>query len=218
MAGEPLHLIEIGPSAGLNLIWDRYGVRYTKDGATAVEIARDAPLTMDCELRGTRLPPHGAAPRVVSRVGLERHRADLSDPDDRDWLRALVWPDQAGRRERLEKAIAMFAQAPPEIRIGDALALLPEALAAIPEREAVCVYHTIALYQFSSEMRETLTNMLAVAGLRRPVHHLSFEFAGKAAPDAHQYHLNLFVYRDGARREHRLANAHPHGAWLEWQA
>src|ERR1700761_2584546 len=34
----PLALIEIGPSAGLNLIWDRYGIRYHRDGATVAEI------------------------------------------------------------------------------------------------------------------------------------------------------------------------------------
>ena len=59
---------------------------------------------------------------------------------------------------------------------GDALALLPDALAAVPPREAVCVYHTIAVYQFSAEMKQALDAMLAVAGLRRPVWHLAFEF------------------------------------------
>ncbi len=35
MAGEPLHLIEVGPSAGLNLIWDRY-----RDAANSKSAAR----------------------------------------------------------------------------------------------------------------------------------------------------------------------------------
>src|ERR1041385_2248662 len=51
-AGEPLHLVEIGPSAGLNLLWDRYCVRYRRDAATFDVGPEDAPLTIDCEQIG----------------------------------------------------------------------------------------------------------------------------------------------------------------------
>jgi len=53
----PLQLIEIGPSAGLNMIWDRYGMRYRRDDAVVMEIAPDAPLMLDCELKGEAMPP-----------------------------------------------------------------------------------------------------------------------------------------------------------------
>src|SRR5208282_4764936 len=78
-AGEPLHLIEIGPSAGLNTIWDSYGVRYNRDSESfATEAPPDA-LVIDTVLRGTHVPPLGPAPKVASRVGLERNPVDLSD-------------------------------------------------------------------------------------------------------------------------------------------
>lgn len=205
-----LHLIEIGPSAGLNMIWDRYGVSY---GGRA-SVVPEAPLVIDCELRGERLPPHGSTPDVASRVGLELNPVDLADPDDRDWLRALVWPDQVARLRRLERAMELFAQVHPPIRHGDALALLPEALAealaVAPPDATVCVYHTIVTYQFSSAMREALDDMLVVAGLRRPVWRLAFEFDGTDCA------LVLIRYAGGAREETKLAHAHPHGTWLEW--
>src|SRR5215471_4458269 len=103
--GEPLHLVEIGPSAGVNLIWDRYGVRYIRGGAAVASVNPDAALVMDCELRGERIPPHGARPQVARRLGLELNPIDLSNPDDRDWLRALVWPEWPARLQRLERAI-----------------------------------------------------------------------------------------------------------------
>ena len=206
-ADEPLHLVEIGPSAGLNMIWDRYGVRYSQRCA----IAPDAPLVIDCELRGDRLPPCGPAPLVGSRIGLELNPVDLANPDDRDWLRALMWPDQVPRLRRLERAMALFAEVHPPIRSGDALTLLPDAIAQAPGG-TVCVYHTIVTYQFSSAMREALENILVVAGLRRPVWRLSFEFDGTECA------LSLIRYRDGTRDERLLAHAHPHGTWLEWLA
>jgi len=204
----PLNLIEIGPSAGLNMIWDRYGVRY----CDKCSIAPDAPLVIEIELRGERVPPCGPAPAVASRVGLELNPVDLSNPDDRDWLRALMWPDQVPRLHRLERAIELFAQVHPPILHGDALELLPDALAAIPAGETVCVYHTIAVYQFSTAMKEALENILVVAGLRRPVWRLSFEFDGNVCV------LALIRYHDGARDERVLAHAHPHGTWIEWLA
>jgi hypothetical protein len=211
-AVAPLALIEIGPSAGLNLIWDRYGVRYQRDGATVATINENAPLVIESELRGDRQPPTQAPPLVASRVGLELNPVDLENPDDRDWLRALIWPDQVARLHRLDRAIALFGQAKPEIRAGDALALLPQAIASIPAGYAVCVYHTIAIYQFSREMKEALESILTVAGLRRPVWQLAFEYDGS------RYMLSLIRHADGERHETVLADCHPHGTWLEWLA
>ncbi len=211
-AAVPLSLIEIGPSAGLNLIWDRYGVRYRRDGGTAASVNASAPLVIDCELRGDKIPPVGPTPQIGGRVGLELNPVDLSEADDRDWLRALIWPDQASRLARLDRAIALFAREAPPILAGDALELLPDALAAVPREHAPVVYHTIAVYQFSREMRDALEGILTVAGLRRPVWRLSFEYDGAL------YTLSLIRYADGVREEAVLANCHPHGTWLEWLA
>ena len=153
----------------------------------------------------------GPAPSVASRVGLERDPVDLSDPDACDWLKALVWPDQVSRFARLEKALRVIARAKPNIRAGDALALLPDALAEVPEDQPVCVYHTMVIYQFSDEMREALDAILIVASLRRAVWRISLEdtLAGDTP-------LLLYSYCDGSKEERMLGRCHPHGAWLEW--
>jgi len=214
VSGGPMHLIEIGPSAGLNMIWDSYGVRYTKDGAVVRSISPEAPLVIDCELRGDKPPPRGPTPAVTSRVGLELNPVDLTNVDDCDWLRALMWPDQVPRLHRLERAMALFVDVRPLILHGDALELLPDVLGKLPEDDdtLVCVYHTIAVYQFSSAMKEALENILTVAGLRHEVWRLSFEFDGKECM------LALIRYHDGVRDERMLAHAHPHGTWMEWLA
>lgn len=211
-AASQLSLIEIGPSAGLNMIWDSYGVRYLRDGSVAFSIAPAADLTVDCELRGEKLPPTGQTPQVSRRIGLELNPVDLSNADDRDWLRSLIWPDQADRLRRLDRAIELFATRKPLIRAGDALELLPDALAEIPAELTPCVYHTIAVYQFSREMKNALEDILTVAGIRRPIWRLSFEYDGAL------YILSAIWYSDGIRKEERLASCHPHGTWLEWLA
>jgi hypothetical protein len=210
-AGEPLHLIEVGPSAGLNLIWDCYRVCYRHGDQEFLTDVPDPGLTLDVELRGERLPPFGAVPRIATRVGLERNPVDLSNPDDRDWLRALVWPDRVERFARLEAALGIYRDHRPEIRIGDALELLPDALAEAPANETVCVYHSFVTYQFSQAMKATFADILTIAGLRRPVWRLSFE--GRAH---NENRVTLRRYHDGAMDERFLARAHPHGAWLEW--
>ena len=212
-AGEPLHLIEIGPSAGLNLIWDRYRVRYLRDGAALATDTPEAKLTLDTQLRGEGIPPLGPAPRVASRVGLERNRVDLANADDRDWLRALVWPDQVARFARLEAALDVYKDVRPEIRAGNALDLLPEALAEVPASETACVYHSYVTYQFSADMRAALDDTLIAASLRRPVWRLRYEGMMN-----NENFLTLRVYRDGTKEDRTLARAHPHGAWIEWLA
>jgi hypothetical protein len=211
--GEPLALIELGPSAGLNMIWDKYRVRYSRNAERFEVGPADAGLTIDCELRGEKLPPLGPSPTIASRTGLELNPASLSDPYWRDWLKALVWPDQVERFARLETAIAIASRERQDIRAGNALALLPDALAQIPESLPVCVYHSYVVYQFSEAMREALDAILVTAGLRRPIWRLSAE-GTHVAGDAR---LKIRHYHDGVKTDRELALCHPHGAWLEWQ-
>lgn len=210
-AGEPIHLVELGPSAGLNQLWDRYGVRYCRGEDAHVVGCDDADLVVETELRGAAMPPLGPSPRVASRIGLELNPVDLSDPDQRDWLRALVWPDHLMRFAQLEKALRVASQTKLNIRAGDALAQLPEVLRELPEEEPVCVYHTFVVYQFSEGMRRGLDDMLTAVGLRRPIWRLSIE--GTLSGDAP---MLLYGYRDGVRAKRHLANCSPHGVWLEW--
>src|SRR5215210_2065151 len=46
--GRPLDLVELGPSAGLNLLWDRYGYRYGEQTWGNAE----APLVLSGEAQG----------------------------------------------------------------------------------------------------------------------------------------------------------------------
>jgi len=211
VAGEPLHLIELGPSAGLNLIWDRYQISYRRNGHSVVSGVSDAPLVIETELRGEHAPPHGRPPHLASRLGLERDPVDLSSPEERDWLRALVWPDHASRFAKLDQALGIAAQESLPIRRGNALVLLPEVLSEAPIHETVCVYHSFVTYQFSQEQRAALDNILIAVSLRRSVWRLSFE--GTLSGDAP---LILYGYKSGVRAKRVLAQAQPHGAWLEW--
>lgn len=210
-SGEPLHLIEIGPSAGINMFGDRFSYRYHRDGEIFASGARHGGLTLECELRGLHLPSFGPSPRVGMRVGLERDPTDLSKTEDRDWLRALVWTDHPARLERLHRALAATTGLKPDIREGDALALLPDALAAAPAGGTLCVYHTIVTYQFSEEERDAVENILTVAGLRRPIWHLSLEGRSDLT-----FPLRLQRYTNGETTSRDLALCSPHGGWLDW--
>ena len=135
---EPLHLIEIGPSAGFNLNWDRYRYTFTRDGVSVLERGpAESKLHLMSELRGDHAPPLAdALPLVANRIGLELNPVDLGKAEDRLWLRALIWPEHAQRFVRLDGAIAEALAHPQRVWSGDALSLLPNATAPAPPESA----------------------------------------------------------------------------------
>jgi hypothetical protein len=98
---QPLALIEVGASAGLCLLTDRYGYDYGK--VRLAPVWADAPVFPCRADPATPLP--AAHPRVVWRLGLDLHPMDVADAADRAWLAALVWPEQADRLHRLRAAM-----------------------------------------------------------------------------------------------------------------
>jgi hypothetical protein len=205
----PLHLIEIGPSAGFNLNWDRYRYIYRGEGEVA-RGATDARLVLETQVRGATNPPLAPVlPRVADRVGLELNPVDLSKPEDRLWLKALIWPELTARMQRLDAAIETARAYPTRIVVGDALANLEREANAVP----LVVYHSHVTYQFNDEMRRRLDGILKTLALARPIYRVSIEWQGD-----HNYPVTVERYENGRIDARTIALCDPHGAWLEWRA
>jgi hypothetical protein len=155
---RPLALIEIGTSAGLNLLWDRYGYHY---GPGAVYGDARSSVQLACTLRGNKRPPFpDRPPEVARRVGVDLLLVDLRHADEVLWLQALVWPDDRRRALLLRNAIEMTRHSPPQLLPGDALVVLPEVLRTMPDHVAVCVFHTHTINQLSVDTRDHLSTLL----------------------------------------------------------
>ncbi len=204
----PLALIEIGPSAGLNLQWNQY--RY--DYGEVVWGDPESRVLVPSELRGdVCLSPLPQDLPVAWRRGVDLNPIDIEDPDAIQWLRALVWPDHVGRQERLTHAIAVARESPPTLLAGDASVLLPELLEAAPGDMTLCVFGTHTLYQFPRDaLIGTLKAMQAGAGAR-PINFVSIEGTGDRCSE-----LKLTRYRGSERETVVAARCCPHGRWLEW--
>ncbi|WP_090377565.1 DUF2332 domain-containing protein [Natronobacterium texcoconense] len=210
-AATPIALVEIGTSAGLNLYWDRF--RYEYEGYAACGDP-ESPVTIETTVRGDGVPPRwDRPPEIARRVGIDVNPLDVTDPADARWLRALVIPDQAQRFERLDDAIELVADDPPQLVAGDALEVLPDVLSEIPDRFDVFVFSTLVLYQLDDHEIETLRDLLIKQSQRRTVHWFSNDPSREETPPTYRY----VSFADG-QRTRRLAKYKAHGEWIRWLA
>lgn len=205
--GKTLNLIEIGASAGLNLLWDKYAYDYGDAGKTG-----GGTLTLTCEARG-KVPVPQTMPTVAGRTGIDLNPVDVTDSDAILWLRALIWPEHKERRERLTQAVEIARHDPPKLRAGDALDLLPQAFADMPDNGTLTVLHSFTVNQFSPEMRGRLEDIFRQQSQRRDFFVLGMEIRA-GVPHAN---LALTTWQGGTQTEETLADADQHGAWLEWR-
>lgn len=225
----PIALIELGASAGLCLLPDRYSYRYGGAGSAALD-PTDGPssVVLTCELRGDRRPdlrmpelrtPELRMPEIVWRAGLDLRPLDPSDSDDRRFATALVWPGETGRAARIEAALDLAAAEHLRIDAGDATD--PEALRRLadsaPPDAKVVVTTPGLLPHVPRAGRERLFD--ALAELRSDgVHWISLD------PPALHQRWTTPVDATGwpgfvlSHDERILAAADPLGAWLEWRA
>jgi hypothetical protein len=214
LAGRrPLGLIEVGASAGFNLFFDRYGYDYG-EGRSAGDPRSS--IRFACALRGELLPPIQAGiPPVAARMGIDLNPVHAADPQATLWLRALVWPEHPARAAVLQRVLALARDNPPPLIAGDALEVLPQAVADAPTDAALCVFHTATLAHFPHEARERFQTLIPELARRRELFWLSGE--GSGDPRRRGQHMTILTaFQNGSRVERQLAYSHPHGSWLEW--
>ncbi len=209
--GLPLTCIEVGASAGLNLLWDRYGYDYGENRRYG-DLA--SPVQFRCALLGPQTPPFLAdIPRVASRVGIDLTPINVRDASDALWLRALVWPEQQARAALLKRAIELAQAAPPTLLTGDALERLPGLLDQTPPDTALTVWHSFTWNQLAPQTRERFRVLLASTSRHRDIYELGLEWPrGEPNPS-----LDVVVFSGEKHRDYHLAICQQHGAWLEWQ-
>jgi hypothetical protein len=135
----PLALIEVGASAGLCLLADCYGYDYG-----AVRLAAERRPCLPCSA-GSATPLPGSLPQIVWRAGLDLNPLQPSDRQDREWLEALVWPEQRDRLERLRDALAVAEQMKPRVVRGDLRYDLAGLAAQAPPEATLVIFHTAVL-------------------------------------------------------------------------
>ena len=206
--GLPLRMREMGCSAGLNLMWDRY--RYQL-GAAAWGPER-SPVRLEPEWQGPS--PEPADLVVASRRGVDQLPVDLTDPEQRNRLLSYVWADQTDRLARVRGAMDLALMDPPPVERGDAAEWVEAELAELADGQTTVLYHSYVWSYLPAATQARIRAALKAAGERAHagagLAHLAFESAHGTERSA----LVLTLWPGGERRV--LAEAHPHGRWVRW--
>lgn len=222
----PLGLVDVGCSAGLNLLCDRWLLDYGASGRTGPALS---PVRLDCEVLGGEPPIAPVLPPLAGRIGLDRHPVDLADAEERRWQLALVWPD-TGRLARTAAALEAAAAAAPEILAGDAVEDLEAAIDRLPGDCVAVVVTTWSLVYLPKDRRADFAVRVAdISSGDRPVVWVSLEgrgvvplLSGVEPPvDARGTVASVMgavEYRAGIPTATLLGFCQPHGAWLDWRA
>ncbi|MPZ48439.1 MAG: DUF2332 family protein [Dehalococcoidia bacterium] len=211
--GKPIGIVEVGPSAGLNLIFDRYLFDYGR----TVWGDMDSSVRVVCRLEDDRLPPlEKGIPNVAYRIGLDIEPIDLSSDDSARWMLSSTWADHRDLSLMQHQAIEVLRQDPPQIVQGDALQV-GEVLKDVPMDLTLVVYQSFMLMYLTPEDRERFLAVLAEESRRRPVYFVSMLGAGIGG-GTRRAKVDLHSWVDGRYEVQQMVEGHSHGRSIKWVA
>lgn len=206
MTREPLALIEIGTSAGLQLFVDKYSYSY---GTDKIFGNHDSEVQLKSEIRGDKSilnpMPHFD---VATRIGVDLHINDVRNTEDYLWLKALIWPEHGERRELFEKAASYVSnQTTLSLIEGDGVEMLRFLEAEIPEEQVICVFHTHVANQMPVETKEKLLEQIKEIGNRRAIFHIY--------NNIYDAKLHFDYYLDGNESMNTIGETDGHSRWFK---
>ncbi|NIJ22323.1 hypothetical protein FHS95_004038 [Sphingomonas naasensis] len=207
--GPRFELLEIGSSAGLNLLISRY--RFDLGGARFGPT--DSPVTIRPEWRGP--PPPDAPVEIVRTSGVDIQPLDLSGERDAERLQAYCWVENVERQARLEKTIAMVRAEGVDLVQGDAADWV-EARLAEPQPGGVTrvLMHSVVWQYLPEPTQRRIAGAMAAAGARatpeRPLGWVMME----PNRDLHRHEVRVRGWPGDTPME-LVALTHAHGAWVE---
>jgi hypothetical protein len=207
--GMPIRLLEIGASAGLNLLFDRYC--YVVDGVELGDVL--SPLRfVEPWTPGPAIDVVAAARslRVPARGGCDLAPLDPSRPEHRLRLLSYIWPDELQRIERARTALDVAAESPIPVQERAASAWLAEQLAGPADGQLTAVWHSVVRQYVPTAEWDSVQSAIAEAA--GPTVELAME------PSADKPGLFELSFRDDPDEEYqRLAWCGDHGPPVLWR-
>jgi len=202
--------LEIGSSAGINLMLDRYS--YDLGGVTAGP--QDAVMHFAPHWQGA--PPPERAIAIVSTAGCDVAPVDLTDPAEALRLKAYIWPEHTIRFERMDAAIRAARQRKPDL-VQENAADFVEAELARPQAPGTTrvLMHSIVWQYVPADQQTRVTAAMEAAGARATAQTPIAWVMVEADRSVHRHKLTVRYWPGGAE-EVQLAWSHPHGADVEW--
>ena len=168
----PVHLIEVGASAGIHLRFDRFGYAL---GDRRFGNLR-SPVQIEAACVGQQPTPDlDAVPPLATTSGIDLHPLAATSPDDRRWLEALVWPDNRREADLLQRALGVVASDPPPIRAGDVVDVAPLLAAELPPDEPRVVFQVATRMHVPVERQDAFDAAIALLGNNAPLYRLTLE-------------------------------------------
>jgi hypothetical protein len=211
--GLPVRLLELGASAGLNLVPDRYAHEVQRDVVLGDPAS---PVRLPRPWRGP-FPPYDAPLEIVERAGCDPAPLDPTDADDRLTLTSCVWADQVERFERLRWALQVAFAAPVPVEALSASAFLERELAEPRVGVTTVAWQSVVRQYMTREEKDRVDALLPEAGSRAtataPLVHLAMEperLGGRSV----RFELTATTWPGGRRR--LLAHCEGHGPPVRW--
>ncbi len=207
--GPRMEVLEIGSSAGLNLLIGRY--RFDLGGVRAG--ATDSPVDIRPDWRGP--PPPEAPVEILSARGSDIQPLDLAGVSDPERLRAYCWVENVERQSRLERTIAMVRSEGVDLVRADAADWV-EARLAEPQSEGVTrvLMHSVVWQYLPDATQQRIADAMLAAGARatpeRPLGWVMME----PNRDLHRHEVRVRGW-PGDTPMQLVALTHAHGAWVE---
>lgn len=204
---KPLSLIEIGCSAGLQLLWDQYAYSY---GSKQTFGKSDSRVHLSSEIRKGTLSSQvlNQTPQVADRIGVDLHISDLTNKEDYDWLKALIWPEHVERLKNFENAASQLQLNPPSMVEGDGVALLQSLVEDMSQDTTLCIFHTHVANQMTEEVKKELMKNIAEISTKRNVFHIYNNIHDR------QVHIDKIIQKKITRKT--IGHTDGHARWFDW--
>jgi hypothetical protein len=236
MAGWPrVHLLDLGASAGLNLVAEKRSFQFVDNNKEAgcFHLGEGGPIQFEVfSDPGSDFPSSATirTPKILSRIGCDIAPFFLSTPSDEITLASFVWADQVTRMNRLKEGIAAYRQA--ETSAAPVLlhaVKLPDELPDFLEQtirkdiEPLVCYNTF-IRMYLPEKGFALRRYLAgwARKQERPVVWIQWEPPSSLnnrhgeAPDYGWLAWTIDMWHQGQEQHWHIAWVHPHGQHVRW--
>ncbi len=203
-AGKPLSIMELGASAGLNLLNDQFAV----DTGTVRYGPQNPLFTLTPEWTGDHPAP--ASVDIAARRGVDLTPISAEKSEDCERLMSYIWPDQEDRKTRTQAALEAARRSGLTPDAGDAGDWLTDALPRTDPDHMAVIYHTVAWQYFPEATKATAMKAMNTFGADRPLARISMENDGQGKGAL----VTLTLWPEA--REIVLGRADFHGRWVDW--